>query len=39
MFDGLITGLLVVGVAIGVALCGVVCFLWWVLSHLTIAWV
>jgi hypothetical protein len=38
IFDGLIHGLLMIGAAIGVALCGAVWFLWWLFHHLTFSW-
>lgn len=39
MFDNLIVGLIGIGVAIGLCLAGLIWFLFWVFSHLTIAWI
>ena len=39
MFDGLVTGILIVGVLIGIALCGLAWLAWWVLSHLSVQWI
>jgi hypothetical protein len=38
-FDGLIQGLILIGVIVGVALCGLTWLLIWIFSHLTIGWV
>jgi hypothetical protein len=38
MFDGLITGMIVIGILIGIAFCGVVLFIWWLFQHLSISW-
>lgn len=39
MFDGLVTGLLVMGAAIGIAMCGIVWFAIWLFSHVSIHWI
>lgn len=39
MFDGIINGLLLMGVAMGVALCGLAWALFWLFSHVSIRWV
>lgn len=39
MFDGLVEGLIILGVPIGIALCGVVFGLYWLFSHISVAWV
>jgi hypothetical protein len=39
MFDGMISALLIIGALAGVALCGVLWLLYWLFSHLSIAWV
>ena len=39
MFDGLFKALIVIGVAIGITLCGLIWALWWLMSHLNIEWV
>lgn len=38
-FDGLMQGLILMGIIIGFALCGLGALLFWVFSHLTIGWV
>ncbi len=39
VFDRLITGLLLTGMAIGVGLCGLAWFLYWLASHIQVSWV
>ena len=39
MFDGLITGLLLIGTAIGVALCGLGWLAYFIFRHLSIQWI
>lgn len=39
MFDGLFTGLLLIGALIGLGLAGLIWFLVWLFSHIDINWV
>ena len=39
MFDGLISGLLLMGAAMGVILCAVLWGIYWLLSHIQLTWV
>jgi len=39
MFDGLISGLLIIGAGIGIALCAAAWLIYWLCSHISISWV
>jgi hypothetical protein len=38
MFDGALIGMIAVGVALGVAFCGIVYVIVWLCHHITIGW-
>lgn len=39
MFDGLVSGLLIMGAVMGIALCALAWGLYWLCSHLSLSWV
>jgi hypothetical protein len=39
IFDGLVTGLILIGVALGFVIVGFLGFLYWLFSHITIGWI
>ena len=39
MFDGIVRGLIIVGIALGMLICGGIWLGYWLCSHITIGWI
>ena len=39
MFDGLIIGVILIGVAIGLAIAAILAGIWWIISRVSVRWI